>query len=86
MNENQFKRLVANLPFPGRVIIVKYGITPSKKRFAIIINQVLWFAVRLVLEDDPRLLAGILPDKTTHLTLEGALKRQIRLENNMKPE
>jgi len=52
MEDDGFKRLVNKLPIRGTIIEIYYGMTPSKKRYAIIINQVWWFAIRLVFEGD----------------------------------
>ena len=84
MKEDDFKRLVNKLPFRGTIIEIYYGMTPSNKRYAIIINHVWRFAIRLVFEDDRVFVSSTLPNKASeHLTLQSANEKRDKIINNL---
>ena len=55
MNAEYFKNLVKNVPIPGTIVNEYYGATSKGQHFALIINKVLWYKLRLFLEVDNRI-------------------------------
>lgn len=73
MSQSRFESIVESLDIPGSQIETIYGQTSKNQLYAIIINNVAWYAVRLVLEVDERIGECVFVDKISeHLTLSGA--------------
>jgi hypothetical protein len=49
-----FQNAVSNWSIPGTVISRDFGVTNVNQRFACVINQVMWYKVRLFVEVDYR--------------------------------